>query len=214
MPKTLAIRNFNDLVLRRCPRLVEHHAKLSSGPGNPGQVLGDVLRGTLILACAALDALIFELLCEALPAAYASGLVSAPTGDGPARRARSLVQLMGHTPPAALVGSVRQDLRLVTLQRPDVIDTYVGHALGAFTPWASASAALSVYDPRRVWTPDELRAGLNDLIDRRDRIAHKGDVAAGNRRTTSITRSYVQNSIYLIYEVGRATRDVITQRLR
>jgi hypothetical protein len=72
------LARFNQTI-DRCYRLVDHY-KEQSRIGRPGQHLADVLRGTIVLTCAALDALNEELLVRALPQAQrrASGALPPP----------------------------------------------------------------------------------------------------------------------------------------
>lgn len=194
--------------IQRCYRLVDHH-KEQSRVGRPGQHLADVLRGTVVLACAALDALNEELLVRALPSAQLRGLLA---GAVPTTKAtRELVTALRRAAGPPLSTRVRQHLEFVTLQRPAAIEELVVNVLGAATPWRIAADELT-RDTGRRWTDGEVRTGLSALVQRRNEIAHKGDLRPSGR-SESIRRARVEADILLTYEIGRAIRDAIRQRL-
>ena len=198
---------FNETI-DRCYRLVDHH-KEQSRIGRPGQHLADVLRGTVVLACAALDALNEELLVRALPAAQVRGLL---TGAAPTTKAaKSLVIVLRQAAGPPLGTRVRRQLEFITLQRPAAIEELVVNVLGAAPPWSIAAVELT-RDTGRNWTDGEVRTSLGALVRRRNEIAHKGDLRPSGR-TESIRRARVEGDILLTYEIGRAVRDVIRQRL-
>lgn len=201
------LARFNETI-ERCYRLVDHH-KEQSRVGRPGQHLADVLRGTIVLACAALDALNEELLVRALPQAQRRGLLgrAAPT----TKASRALVTDLRRAAGPPLGTRARDHLRWITLQRPEAIEELLVNVLGAALPWPIAAVELT-RDTRRAWTDGEVRAGLSALVQRRNAIAHKGDLRPSGR-SESIRRSRVEADILLTYEIGRAIRDVIRQRL-
>lgn len=201
------LARFNETI-DRCYRLIDHH-KAQSQVGRPGQHLADVLRGTVVLACAALDALNEELLVRALPTAQHRGLLAGAT---PTRKAtRDLVAAMRRVAGPPLGTRARQHLRWMTLQSPEAIEELLANVLGAGLPWPIAAAELT-RDTGRAWTDGDVRAGLSALVQRRNEIAHKGDLRPSGR-SESIRRARVGADILLAHEVGRAIRDVIRLRL-
>lgn len=198
---------FNETIAR-CYRLVDHH-KTQCRIGRPGQHLADVLRGTIVLACAALDALNEELLVGALPKAQQRGLLA---GARPSKRAsRDLVAELGRAAGPQLGTRARKHLRWMTLQSPDMIEEMLTNVLGASSPWGTAASELA-RDTGRTWTADDVRARLDTLVKRRNEIAHKGDLKPSGG-SQSIRRARVEVDILLTHEVGRAIRDVIRVRL-
>jgi len=67
-------------------------------------------------------------------------------------------------------------------------------------------------DTGRRWTEAEVRTRLDVLVERRNAIAHKGDLRPSGR-SESIRRANVEVDILLAYEVGHAIRAVMRQRL-
>lgn len=201
------IARFNETI-DRCYRLIDHHRQQSS-VGRPGQHLADVLRGTVVLVCAGLDALNEELLVGALPVAQQRGLL---TGAQPTTKAaRALLTDLRVASGPALGTRARSHLRLITVQSPKAIEEYVVNMLGAQSPWMTASSELSI-TAGRPWTAGQVRDGLSALVKRRNAIVHDGDLRASGK-TESIRRRAVETDVLLTYEVGRAIRDVIRQRL-
>lgn len=201
------IARFNETI-ERCYRLIDHHRQQSS-VGRPGQHLADVLRGTVVLVCAGLDALNEELLVRALPVAQQRGLL---TGAQPTTKAASaLLADLRRVSGPSLGARARTHLRLITVQSPKAIEEYVVNVLGAQPPWIAASGELS-RTAGRPWTAHEVRDGLTALVNRRNAIVHDGDLRASGR-TQSIRRGAVEADVLLTYEVGHAVRAVIRQRL-
>jgi hypothetical protein len=201
------LARFNQTI-DRCYRLVDHY-KEQSRIGRPGQHLADVLRGTVVLTCAALDALNEELLVRALPQAQRRGLLG---GAAPTMRAsRALVNDLRRPAGPPLGTRARDHLRWMTVQRPEMIEELVVNVLGADLPWRTAAVELT-RDSRRAWTDAEVRTRLGVLVERRNAIAHRGDLRPSGR-SESIRRANVEADILLAYEVGHAIRDVIRQRL-
>jgi hypothetical protein len=99
----------------------------------------------------------------------------------------------------------------MTVQRPEMIEELVVRVLGAAAPWATAAAELA-HDTGRPWTAAEVRDALAALVQRRNAIVHRGDLRPSGR-SESIRRSRVEADVLLTYEIGRAIRDVIRQRL-
>lgn len=124
------LARFNQTI-DRCYRLVDHYKK-QSRVGRPGQHLADVLRGTIVLACAALDALNEELLVRALPRAQRRGLLA---GAVPTTRAsRALVADLRRPAGPPLGTRAREHLRWMTVQRQAMIEELVVNVLGAALP--------------------------------------------------------------------------------
>jgi hypothetical protein len=201
------LARFN-LTIDRCYRLIDYY-KEQSRVGRPGQHLADVLRGTIVLTCAALDALNEELLVRALPQAQRRGLLRGATPT--TRASRALVTDLRRPTGPPLGTRARDHLRWMTVQRPAMIEELVVNVLGADLPWRAAAAELT-RDTRRLWTDAEVRERLSTLVERRNAIAHKGDLRPSGR-SESIRRANVEADILLAYEVGHAIRDVIRQRL-
>lgn len=201
------VARFNETI-ERCYRLVDHYTD-QSRIGRPSQHLADVLRGTLVLTCAAIDALNEELLVRALPVAQRRGLLA---GAAPTMRASSALVAELRRPVGPPLGSrAREHLRWMTVQRPEMIEELVVRVLGAEPPWRIAARELT-RDTRRPWTDAEVRSKLGALVQRRNLIAHNGDLRPTGR-TEGIRRASVEANILLAYEIGLATRDVIRQRL-
>lgn len=195
--------------LNRCYGLTDHYrAQLKEG--RPGQHLADVLRGTLVLSCAALDALNVALLVRALPRAQLQGLLA---GAGPTKKpTRELLKDLRRPTGPPLADRVKSSLRWITLQKPDAIEELFVNVLGATPPWGDAAVELTRLTTR-TWTAADVRAELDALIVRRDSIVHHADASSGGNGSTSIRVRTVESQLLLVLEVGRAIRNVVRARV-
>lgn len=195
--------------LNRCYRLTDHY-RTQLKEGRPGQHLADVLRGTLVLACAALDAFNVGLLTRALPRAQRQGQLA---GAAPTKKqTRELVKDLRRSAGPPLPDRVKSSLRWITLQRPDAIEELVVNVLGASDPWSDAAAELTRLT-RRTWTAVDVRSELDALVTRRDSIVHRADASPGGDGSLSIRVRTVEGQLLLVLEVGRAIRNVINSRI-
>lgn len=200
--------NFN-FTIYRCYGLTDFYRRQVT-VGRPRQHLADMLRGTLVLACAALDALNVDLLVGALPRAQTAGLLAAA---GPTKKAtREIVKELRRTSATPLAERARTHLRWITLQRPDAIEEMVVRVLGASLPWDLAANELTRISPK-MWSRHDVRTALDDLVVRRDAIVHRADATATGG-TRSVRVQAVEDNLLLVSEAGRAIRDVIAARLR
>lgn len=205
--------------MKRVKGMLAVHSALHGTPGRPPQHVSDILRGALVLALAALDALVTDVTLEALPDLVRKGCLSDTLAEwmrekdnrGAAARcfedalpATALVRALGET---TLTKSTYQ--RAEQIER--VLDSFAGCRLG----WDAVARELTA---RRVggrsWTGDEVKSRLNAFVDRRNQIAHQGDVAAGKQSATGIRLAYVEEASEVILIVGRQVRRCVSARLK
>ena len=202
------IDNFSK-TLSRSKRLVALHRELHTRPGRPYQHVSDLLRSSLVLAVAALDGLVFEASVHAVPRAARKKLL----GDTAVKWAKespdAMVQGLAETDPAeAFAELIRPNLENLTFQRAAMIEGHLKGLLGADPPWDQASTLLNGrYSAARV------RELLDDLVLRRHRIAHSGDLTPSGS-TKTIRVEYLADGLEIIQAVGEAVDWVIRQRIR
>jgi hypothetical protein len=201
------LARFN-LTIGRCYGLIDHH-RTQTAVGHPSQHLSDVLRATVVLGCAALDAFHVDTFGSALPRAQRAGLLTtaAPT----TKSTRALVHDLRHPGTKTLETVARSGLRWITLMRPDALDELTVNVLGAAAPWPIAAAELG-NETNRGWTENDVRARLTSVVERRDAIVHRGDMLPSGG-TTGIRRSEVERDLLLLQEVARAVRSVVRARV-
>lgn len=195
--------------MNRVDGLLELHGTLHGRRGRPTQEVSDVLRGALVLALAALDALVLDCVAAAIPGAAKNGTL----GDYVKKWAKEdpdvfLAAFAEENPNETLSVIAAEKLGMMTFQKAETIGAVLTGVLGAEAPWARASELLMEdedggfeYDAQVVMTD------LNGLTARRNRIAHSGDRNAAGTATTTIQRAYVQEAARLIRAIGVAVAD-------
>ena len=58
------------------------------------------------------------------------------------------------------------------------------------------------------WDADDVKAKLDEIVERRHRIAHSADVLPGSTKTRPIRRPYIDEAIRVIRAVGHAVAEV------
>jgi hypothetical protein len=69
-------------------------------------------------------------------------------------------------------------------------------------------------DAREKWTAQRVKSELAEVVDRRHRIAHAGDLRRDSISARPITVTYVQHASTLIRAVGMAVCDEVDELLR
>jgi hypothetical protein len=68
-------------------------------------------------------------------------------------------------------------------------------------------------DGTRTWTAAEVKSRLDEFVQRRNNIVHKGDLKPQRGTTQLIQRKYVQEAARVIKAVGEAVTAVVDERI-
>lgn len=179
--------------------------------------MSDVVRSSLILSAASLDALLNSALVASAPEALRLGRLG-PIAEGWASKHDGIVGALVHPDPPSFISSVvAEKLATFTLQAPEAIESNLAGVITCPPPWESAVDRLlpNAANPGVVtqdWVKDELR----DAIDRRNRIAHDADINPEAKipgTAKPIRRQDVETWLWVIEGVGLASLDVIELHL-
>jgi hypothetical protein len=209
--------------MERVEALVNLHSRETAtrGQGRPSQEMSDVLRGALVLAVAALDAVVLDCILEAIPPLASQGGL----GDGVAKKLKShqLLECFGREDPnQALLELCQEEYRSITFQTAKAIESNLNDILGCSAPWTQAAKRLSIAELRWeekllqgiAWEEATVTEQLDEYVKRRHRIAHDGDRTPNATRTSPIRRRYVADAAQFLREVGLAVHDVVELRVR
>lgn len=115
-------------------------------------------------------------------------------------------------PQQKLAELAREKLGPVTFQSPSMIEGMLRDVVNVAPPWTRASLALT--DAKEKWTPQRVKGELGEVVERRHRIAHAGDLRPVGDSARPITVAYVQSASRLIRAVGEAVCDEVDELLR
>lgn len=164
------------------------------------------------MGVAALDAFVGDAITEAIPALATrgelGGVVAKWVRDEPEA---FLACFAEEDPPKALAELCGGQLTEMTFQRAGVIEGVLRDALGCPSPWERAAQMLS--DGDRNWSAQEVKGKLDELVERRVKIVHKGDLKPGRGTTQSIRREDVREASRVINAVAAAVDAVINEKL-
>jgi hypothetical protein len=181
--------------ISRVDRLLALHGELHGSRGRPAQHIADILRASLVLTVAALDAFVYEAVVEAVPALARQGRLGAKA-DRIADAKELLAAIATDDPADALRHLARDKFSRTTLQKAAAIEGHLRDTLGYTIDWSAVATNLAV------GSDGAAREQLDGYVLRRDRIAHAGDVQAGKRQATAINRPYVQQGRDTVFVVG------------
>jgi len=182
--------------------------------------MSDMLRGGLVLAVAALDAVVLDCIVEAIPKLAVRGEL----GGAVATKVTTaeVLRCFGETDPhRALHDLCQAKYSAITFQKVETIEANLCDSVGCGLPWSRAAARLQAVGPiwdeqalkAATWNEKSVKRQLNEYVKRRNRIAHDGDRAQGAKRTSPITRGYVADAGRFLREVGMAISDVVDAHL-
>jgi hypothetical protein len=195
----------------RVEGLLRLHPKLHGIRGRPAQHVSDVLRGALVLAVGALDALVLQSVTAAIPPAARQGRLGRTVAkwvkDDPDGFLRGLAQ---EEPAEALADLCGEHLGALTFQRAAAIEGVLADVLSCRPPWPVAAQILTVTSDT-AWDVATVKARLDEFVERRHRIAHSGDLLPGSGSTRPITRPYVEEAALVIRAVGHGIDQVATE---
>lgn len=206
MPRRPPRENFSD-TLDRVLNLVDLYDELNPAPGRPAQEKADILRGALVLCAAALDALVLSAVIEAIPAAAKKALLGGLAEKWIKEDPKEFIRVLSAADQnAALRDLARAQMSQITFQKAAAIEGILRDALKADAPWSAAAAELGTTDAG-------VKESLDRFIERRNRIAHDGDLMPDSNRLRSVSRRYVRESAKLVLEVGFAVDDSVKKRI-
>jgi len=192
--------------MRRVDGLLLLHPILHGIAGRPKQHVSDVLRGALVLSVAALDALVLDSVVAAIPRAVRDGRLGPNVAKWVKEEPEEFLALLAdRAPEAGLAELCRQKLGQLTFQRAAMIEGVIRDVVQGEAPWSRAADLLSTEgDP---WDAEDVKQKLDEIVERRHRIAHSGDLRPGGTSTLPIQLPYVQDAVRVIRAVGRAVSE-------
>lgn len=174
------------------------------------QEVSDVLRGTLVLALAGLDALVLDCVAAAAPAAARNGTLGESVRKWVKEDPAAFLSVLATAdPPGEMVEIVRANLGTTTFQKAEAIAGILHGVLGAESPWDRASELLNEdEDATYTYAAPDVVEELNTFVSRRNRIAHSGDRNDAGTATQPIQRAYVKEASRVIRAVGIAVAEI------
>jgi hypothetical protein len=177
--------------------------------GRPPQHASDVLRGALVLALAGLDALVLESIIDAIPALARHGMLGTNFEKWIGKEPRkALAAFAGDSPYAALQELGREELGIQTFQKAKAIEGVLRDTVGANPPWEEAAAILG-----SSWSAEQVSRRLDEFVDRRNNIVHRGDLVPGKKSTRPIQRTDVEEAVDIVNAVGEAVIRSVHRRI-
>ena len=191
--------------------LITLHRTLTRRQGRPPRHASDVLRATIVMAVATLDAFVRDLISEQMPKVMKSpgahaNVVAYLEHDG------GLKKIAGATDPQGRrLELFRQRLSVESAQEPQAINKLV---------------RLTGLDPAEMWSRIEVQLAsqpyfsssvpqerLGKIVDRRHQIAHRNDVPEGATKAEAIRRAWVEYDVEFLLRLGRAIDHELTEHV-
>lgn len=197
--------------MTRVDGLVLLHPQLHGIRGRPAQHVSDLLRGALVLGVGALDALVLDSVIAAIPAAARDGRLGPNVAKWVRDEPERFVAALADDDPAESVAAICRDkLGSLTFQRAAMIEGVLRDVLRRDPPWTHAAQVLAHGQHGMEVEPNDVRTELDEIVLRRHRIAHSGDLRPGGTSAATITRSYVERASVVIHSVGDGVTAAIT----
>jgi hypothetical protein len=194
--------------MRRVDGLLLLHPELHGTTGRPKQHVSDLLRGALVLSVAALDALVLDSVVAAIPRAVRDKDLGPNVTKWVKEEPAEFLALLGENEPGAKLAELcRSKLGQLTFQRAEMIEGVIRDVVQRDAPWSRAADILS--EGHGNWDADAVKDKLDEIVERRHRIAHSGDMLPNGTATRPIQLPYVQEAVRVINAVGEA----VTQTL-
>lgn len=192
----------------RVDDILKLHPVLHGTGGRPRQHVSDVMRGALVLSVAALDALVLDSVVAAIPRAVRDGRLGPNVVKWVKDEPEAFLALL----PAAdrehqLAELCRLKLGQITFQKAAMIEGVMYDVVGCAPPWSRAADVLSADGGN--WDADRVKVKLDEIVERRHRIAHSGDMLPNGTATRPIQLPYVQEAVRVIGAVGRGVTDAL-----
>ena len=206
-------RRVFEKTIARVDGLLALHPEIHGTRGRPQQAVSDLLRGALVLALAALDALVVDSVVEAVPRLAMKGALGPTVSKWAKDCSDKIVACFADDdPPAALARLCGEELGSQTFQRSAAIEGVLRDVLGCEGLWEEAASRLIADGGKR--EAREVVERLDKYVTRRNRIVHGGDAKAHRTATEPIRLDYVTNAVVLVRAVGEAVTAVVERRTR
>ena len=192
--------------MSRVEGIVSLHDKLHGKRGRPPLAVSDTLRGALVLAFAALDALTTDLLAAAVPEMARRGQLGNRVERWAKENPERVLECLTSTDSGAHLATVLEEdlLGKLTFQRAERIEAGLRDIIGCQLDWSAVAERLNGDDriEGHQWSAEDVKRHLNKYADRRNAIAHEGDLKPGKSSAMPIRRDYVEEAALLIEHVG------------
>lgn len=202
--------------IERVEALVRLHSQLHGQPGRPQQHVSDILRSSLVLTMAALDAVVSSSVASVLPELIrCNGIAEAMQKWVKANPDAVVQSLMEEDPVRALAQMLEERLLLTSsYQRVEKIQQVLCDYADCHVDWGDVArrANEAKVGRKKNWTEGEVRRRLNAFVERRNAIAHQGDLKATGASTAPIQRDYVVEAIGLTKCTGAHVCAIIKAR--
>lgn len=191
-----------DKTMRRVDGLLSLHPTLHGIAGRPRQHVSDVLRGALVLSVAALDALVLDSVVAAIPRAVRDGQLGPNVAKWVKEQPEEFLALLSDAAPGTKLAELcRSQLGQVTFQRAAMIEGVIRDVVRRDPPWSRAADILS--ESGKTWDAEAVKTKLDEIVERRHRIAHSGDLLAESTATRPIQLPYLEEAVRVIRAVGQ-----------
>lgn len=196
--------------------MVRIHSSLHGQAGRPQQHVSDILRGSLVLAVAALDALVSSSVAAQLPKLMRSGSIDDAMQKWIKANPDAVADSFASDDPVRAIATSLEERLLLksSYQRVESIQRVLSEFADCEVDWSDVAerANTSRAGRKRTWTDDGVRRRLNAFVERRNAIAHQGDLKANGSSATPIQRAYVEEAIALVKCTGQHICVVVKRR--
>lgn len=204
MAEVTAREAFNKTVGR--VRAVVHRVASEAKQGKPTLETSDRLRGALVLGVAGLDACVSDAITERLPELISKGKQGFRVKHFVKEHWKLAAECFSDDDPAArLVECI--DSRILdreTFQDPSNIEDALKGFLGVSVDWDSVAKDLNTAHAggKTTWTKESSRSRLREIVQRRHKIVHEGDLLPGSLKTRPVKRDDVEEAIAVVNATG------------
>lgn len=197
-----------NITMGRVDGLLGLHPLLHGIAGRPRQHVSDVLRGALVLSVAALDALVLDSVVAAIPTAVRDGHLGPNVAKWVKEEPEEFLALLPDPERAQKLAEMcRLKLGQITFQKVAMIEGVMYDVVQRGQPWTRVADILSAGGG--VWDSHDVRVKLDEIVERRHRIAHSGDMRANSTATQPIRLPYVQEAARVVKAVGQAVTETL-----
>lgn len=197
-----------NITMGRVDGLLALHPTLHGIQGRPRQHVSDVLRGALVLSVAALDALVLDSVVAAIPRAVRDGQLGPNVAKWVKEEPEEFLALLPDPESALKLAEMcRLKLGQITFQKVAMIEGVMYDVVRRGQPWTRAADILTAGGG--AWDSNDVRVRLNEIVERRHRIAHSGDMRLNTTATQPIQLPYVQEAARVIKAVGQAVTETL-----
>jgi len=197
-----------NITMGRVDGLLGLHPVLHGIAGRPRQHVSDVMRGALVLSVAALDALVLDSVVAAIPTAVRDETLGPKVAKWVKEEPETFLGLLSDPEAAQKLSELcRVKLGQITFQKVAMIEGVMHDVVRRGPPWTRAADILSAGGT--AWDADGVRVKLDEIVERRHRIAHSGDMRPNSTATQPIQLPYVQEAARVIRGVGQAVAETL-----